>query len=31
MSVCDNCDHNDYWECYFCCAKCIEDFIMDMG
>lgn len=17
---------NDYWECYFCCAKCIEDF-----
>lgn len=27
MSVCDTCDHNDdYWECRYCCAKCIEDF-----
>ena len=25
-SVCDNCERGDYWECYFCCAKCIEDY-----
>ena len=25
-SVCDDCERGDYWECYFCCAKCIEDY-----
>lgn len=25
MSVCDNCDLNG-WDCYFCCAKCYEDY-----
>lgn len=24
-SVCDNCDRNG-WDCYFCCAKCYEDY-----
>lgn len=26
MSVCDDCERADYWECRFCCAKCYEDY-----
>lgn len=25
MSVCDTCERCYYWECHFCCAKCIEE------
>ena len=25
-SVCDGCERRDYWECYFCCSKCFEDY-----
>ena len=25
-SVCDDCERGDYWECQFCCAKCIEEY-----
>ena len=25
-SVCDNCKHGDYWDCYFCCKRCIEEY-----
>ena len=25
-SVCDTCQTGDYWECYFCCAKCYEEY-----
>lgn len=24
-SVCDRCERKDTWECWFCCAKCLED------
>ena len=23
-SVCDECDHEDEWDCRFCCARCME-------
>ena len=26
MSVCDDCERAEYWECIFCCAKCYEDY-----
>lgn len=26
MSICDDCERADYWECRFCCAKCYEDY-----
>ena len=25
-SVCDDCERGDYWDCYFCCKRCIEKY-----
>ena len=26
ISVCDDCEIGDGWECQFCCSKCYEDY-----
>ena len=26
ISVCDDCEIGDGWECQFCCGKCYEDY-----
>ena len=26
LSVCDDCEIGDGWECQFCCSKCYEDY-----